>query len=126
MDWLIQYGEQIVVLVILALVVGVGGYVRYWSTRDRLWRDLEGLVEDGLDYLKVRSKEQLAAVTTEDIKAVSAWLYEHCVQGTALAKVVTEERLYDLVLEAFVYWRDRFVSMDQAMAASAAVRWEEG
>lgn len=120
MDWLIEYGGQIVTLVGLALVAGVWGYVRYWRNRDQLRRDLEQLVGDGLEYLKEWAKGQLEAVTAEDIAEVSAWIYEHYVKDTALARVVTQERLYALLLEAFARWRDQFVAMDQAMALSIA------
>ena len=120
MDWLIEYGEQIFVLVTLALVVGAWGYVRYWSNREGLRRDLERLVGDGLEYLKEWGKGRLNEVTTEDIAEVSDWFYDHYVADTALARIVTQERLYALLLEAFVYWRERFVGMNQAMVAYAA------
>ena len=120
MDWLIAYGEQIAVVVTLALVAGAWAYVRYWSNRDGLRRDLDGLVRDGLDYLKEWAKGRLDEVTTDDIAEVSGWIYEHYVEGTALARFVTQERLYALLLEAFVRWRERFVGMNQAMVAYAA------
>ena len=126
MDWLIEYGEQIFVLVTLALVVGAWGYVRYWSNREGLRRDLEGLVRDGLGYLKEWAKSRMDEVTAEDVAVVSSWIYEHYVEGTALARLVTQEQLYALMLEAFMQWRDRFGAMDQAMAVYATRVRREG
>ena len=126
MDWLIEYGKQIVTLVTVALVAGVWGYVRYWRDRDRLRLDLEGLVRDGLEYLKGWAKERLDAVTTEDIAAVANQLYDQFVEGTALAKLVTREEVYVLLREAFVHWRERFDGMNQAMAVYATRVRREG
>lgn len=120
MEWVIAYGEWIFMVVTLALVAGGWGYLRYWRNREQLRGDLEELLAYGLDYLKVWAKDRLDEVTTDDIAEVSGWFYDHYVEGTGLAKLVTRERMYALLLEAFVHWRERFVGMNQAMVAYAA------
>lgn len=115
MDWLTQNAQLLFTLVTLVVVAGVWGYVRYWRDQDRLRRDLEALVRDGLEYLKQWAKGQLESVTTEDIARVSNLLYDQYVAGTELAKFVTREQLYSLLLQAFVAWRDKFRDMAQAL-----------
>ena len=121
MDWLAGYGQVIFMLVTIALVVGLCGYVTYGHSRDRLRHDLELLIANALDYLKEWTKGQLAAITRDDVVAVAMAFYERYVAGTSVGKWLTEEQFANYLWEVFVRWRDQFASLNVAMGQAVGM-----
>ncbi|MBM4466496.1 MAG: hypothetical protein FJ014_13235 [Chloroflexi bacterium] len=119
MDWLVENLNLVFSLVSLAGVIAVWGYVTYWHDRDRLWRDLEKLVHEGLEYLQEWAAGQLEVVTRDDTDWLADVLYVRYVKGTALDGLVSQEQMRSLLWEAFVVWRDRFVGIKQAISSYA-------
>ena len=110
MDWIMENWATFFSSVSLAAVALVWLYVRYWRDQDLLWADVDKLLGTGLVLLKDWAGDELAGVTEEDVGKVAEHLYMNYIAGTALAKVVSIEYFYALLWDAFVAWRDRFVT----------------
>ena len=110
MGWVLENWATLFSAVSLAAVALVWLYVRYWRDQELLWADVRELLSDGLEFLKSWAGDELAGVTEEDVGKVAEHLYMEYIAGTALAKVVSIEYFYALLWDAFVAWRDRFVT----------------
>ena len=110
MDWIMENGATLFSVASLAAVALVWLYVRYWRDQELLWADVRELLADGLEFLKSWAGDALEGVTEADVGKVAEHLYMEYIAGTALAKVVSIEYFYALLWDAFVAWRDRFVT----------------
>ena len=110
MDRIMENWATLFSSVSLAAVALVWLYVRYWRDQELLWADVRELLATGLAILKDWAGDELGDVTEEDVEKVAEHLYTEYIAGTALAKVVSIEYFYALLWDAFVAWRDRFVT----------------
>lgn len=110
MDWILGNWETLFSVLSLAAVAIVWLYVRYWRNEEALWADVRELLADGLEFLKGWAGDALEDVTEKDVGKVAEHLYMEYIAGTVLAKVVSIEYFYALLWDAFVAWRDRFVT----------------
>ena len=115
MDWLIENAHVVFVVVSTAIVVVVFLYLRYGQDRAGLWKDVENLLGDALEYLKGQVGDRMAEVTEEEVHKVADLFYDRFVLGTVLEKVVTREHMRSALWKLFTEWRDWYSAMQFAL-----------
>jgi len=93
----------------------LGLYARYWRRRDALQQDLERLLRDALDYLKVWAGDTLEEVTEGEVAEVADWFYSRYVSGSLLERLIGGAQFRAALWAMFTRWRDMFIGASYAL-----------
>jgi len=112
MDWVLAHGQLIFNCLVIAVVGAVWLYARWGRNKEKMERDLEQLLQVGLDWLKEWAGDELANVSQEHVWKVADRLYDRYVEDTVLGRFVDRAALRSLLWGSFCKMRDRFIEVD--------------
>jgi len=110
MDYVLDNLSTILSVLSLLGVVLVFLYMLYYKDRERLRQDLEKLLGEGLRFMEKWAGDQVGEVTEEEVVKIADWFYTRYVVGSVLERFVTQAALRALFWEAFLKWRDQFIT----------------
>ena len=114
-DWIVENWQAIFSFTTVAVAACAWLYARYWRRRDALQQDLERLLRDALDYLKVWAGDTLEEVTEGEVAEVADWFYSRYVSGSLLERLIGGAQFRAALWAMFTRWRDMFIGASYAL-----------